>query len=266
MQAYVSASPVNTPTSVPGRLAAVGFGWFLLITIASYTANLASILVSNQKAVNYITSIDDALAQQKKICAHVLLVPELMATFPTAKLEVLRDSNAVVRGLRKGDCEVALIQYNKIEEAMAGITNEGDCKSIDNGMTAAEAAKTSSGAFCVRDASNKPDETDFCRKFQTVGTKVISIPVSIPVTKALVKSFSYTFRQMESSGEIVTMKNSATKRLEGKLSMKCVASEKATQGGSQLSLSSMQGTFYIAIFVQVASASPKSLAFDGGVF
>jgi len=223
---------------VPGRLAAVGFGWFLLITIASYTANLASILVASQQAVNYITSIDDAIAQQKQICVHVALVPDLKASFPGAKLEVMGSSNSVVRGLRKGDCEVALIQKSKIEEAMAGVSNEQDCES------------TSSGAVCVRDANNKPDTAEFCQKFLSVGAKVASIPVSIPVAKMLSKSFSYTFQQMQESGEVIAIKNAEAKRLEGKLATGCDASVNQAVS-SQLTLSSMQGTFYIAMFVQV---------------
>jgi hypothetical protein len=257
MQAYVSASPVNTPTSVPGRLAAVGFGWFLLITIASYTANLASILVSSRKAENYITSIDGAIAQQMKICVHILLVPELKAKFAGAKLEPMGSTASVIRGLRQGVCEVALLQYHKIQEAMAGVSNEEDCKTID-GMTAAEAAKASSGAFCVRDASNKPDKTEFCRKFKSVGERVTSIPVSIPITKPLAKSFSYTFRQMQDSGEVVSIKNFEAKRLEGKLGMSCTASDNQEES-LQLPLSSMQGTFYIAIFIQVAGPPPVFL-------
>ena len=80
--AYVSASPCNTPTSVPGRLAVVGFGWFLLITISSYTANLASILVAQQKATNQIWCIQDAIAQKQSICLHPVIAPEIKTAYP----------------------------------------------------------------------------------------------------------------------------------------------------------------------------------------
>jgi hypothetical protein len=54
---YVSGGAVNGPASVPGRTAAIGFGFFVLITLASYTANLATILVSKSTG-NGIQSIE----------------------------------------------------------------------------------------------------------------------------------------------------------------------------------------------------------------
>jgi hypothetical protein len=252
--AYVSASPCNTPTSVPGRLAAVGFGWFLLITIASYTANLASILVAQQKATNQIGGIEDAIAQKRSICLHPVIAPEIKAAYPKAILvQNMSSTSGVIRALRKGECGVALVQVNKIETAMAGTDNELDCKRIDDGMTPAEASDTASGAHCVRDTSGKPDMTEFCRAFRQVGQKVVSVPVSMPISAELVQSFSYTFQKMHSSGSVVQVRREEELRLDGKLGSSCTETRDNTDSDLRLSLSSMTGTFVIAFFIQAVA-------------
>jgi hypothetical protein len=40
-----SGGPQNTPRSFPARLSQLGFGFFVIISITTYTANLATILV-----------------------------------------------------------------------------------------------------------------------------------------------------------------------------------------------------------------------------
>jgi len=64
---YVGGGSANSPASVPGRLATVGFGFFVLITLASYTANLATILVTRGSATG-LTSAQDAVDKGVTIC------------------------------------------------------------------------------------------------------------------------------------------------------------------------------------------------------
>ena len=146
--AYVSCSPTTTPSSVPGRIAVLGFGWFLLITMASYTANLAAILVE-EKSNQGITGIDDAIKQKLAICCVPQIQAELMSVHPEAKLKLLKSVNAIVRGLNKGECGVGIMTDLQSRRFFSGEYNERDCEAISS-MTDAQAADTETGAVCIR--------------------------------------------------------------------------------------------------------------------
>ena len=87
-----SGGPQNSPGTFPARLSQLGFGVFIMITVATYTANLATILVSNTKE-NAISNIDDAMAEQMTICMLSALIKEAETKYPTAKLVGLDHAN-----------------------------------------------------------------------------------------------------------------------------------------------------------------------------
>ena len=96
---YVGGGPQNNPTSVPGRLATIGFGWFLLILMSSYTANLASILVAKTGGGNSIQNIQDAIAKKARICTLAPIVPELKVEYPNGLFVSYVDAPAVINEL-----------------------------------------------------------------------------------------------------------------------------------------------------------------------
>jgi hypothetical protein len=96
---YVTCGPQNNPSSVPGRLAAIGFGWFLLILMSSYTANLASILVAKTGGGNSITSIGDAITKKARICTVAPILLELQVLYPSALLKSYVDAPTVIKTL-----------------------------------------------------------------------------------------------------------------------------------------------------------------------
>ena len=64
---FVSRTVRSNPQSTPARVAALGYGFFLLITMQSYTAALASILVANSR--NYgIRTFKDVIEKNKRVC------------------------------------------------------------------------------------------------------------------------------------------------------------------------------------------------------
>jgi len=58
---------MNSPVAAPARIAHMGYGFFILVILSSYTANLAAILVakSDKQGIN---TIEDAIAQHVTIC------------------------------------------------------------------------------------------------------------------------------------------------------------------------------------------------------
>lgn len=57
-----------TPHSNAGRLFAFSWALWCLLTVSSYTANLASFLVVKRSAASGINSIQDAIQQNAQIC------------------------------------------------------------------------------------------------------------------------------------------------------------------------------------------------------
>ena len=49
---YFSAAPTNNPKSVSAKLVTLGWAFFVLIAVSSYTANMASFLVATRNAMS----------------------------------------------------------------------------------------------------------------------------------------------------------------------------------------------------------------------
>lgn len=171
--AYVSGGPLNSPSSVPARLAAVGFGWFLLVTMASYTANLASIFTI-QTASNEINSIEDAINMELTICSYSVVSAALSSKYPNAKINgSFSDWPPMLGAMHRGTCDVAIFSEKSITAVFAGQYNTADCVKMDNGMTKAEAEMQN--VECVRLPSGLPDSSRDCSKFIQVGSKVMTV-------------------------------------------------------------------------------------------
>ena len=73
-----------------------GFGWFVLIVIATYTANLAAILFDSQANVGGIASIQDVIDQGQTVCVPGPMASEFQARFPRVKTKVVSGTLAGV--------------------------------------------------------------------------------------------------------------------------------------------------------------------------
>lgn len=63
--------------------------------MASYTANLAAILLSDN-IVYDVQGMQDVLDRQLTICVVPQIQPEFVSLYPTAKTKALESSNAIV--------------------------------------------------------------------------------------------------------------------------------------------------------------------------
>ena len=80
----ISAGPVFNPSSAASRVTNLGVSLFTLIALASYTANLASILVMENSGF-VIASIENAILARHSICVPEMFVPQFRARHPLAK-------------------------------------------------------------------------------------------------------------------------------------------------------------------------------------
>ena len=100
-----------TPHSNAGRLFAFSWALWCLLTVSSYTANLASFLVVKRSAASGINSIQDAIQQNAQICVWGNAADyELMrAEFPLANLFKSRDHEHALLDLANGYCSAAVL-------------------------------------------------------------------------------------------------------------------------------------------------------------
>jgi len=71
-------------SNLSNKLLMFGFGFFILITVSSYVANLAAFL-TRKTLEGSVTSIDGAIARGWKICAHPVFVKDLELAWPNGK-------------------------------------------------------------------------------------------------------------------------------------------------------------------------------------
>jgi hypothetical protein len=252
--AYVSGGPQNNPTSVPARLACIGFGWFLLILMASYTANLASILVVKSTMENVVSSLDDAIKQRLQICIMSPILPEMGAIYPGINFVSTDGAAAVLRAMNKKECDVGILAANDIRRAMSGEFNEDDCKN------------SKYRDACIKDDSGKPEPTRDCSQWAAIGNPVLIMPLSLPITKSLHPSFTYTIQKMKTEGVLAKFMREETERLDNAKNSACPGDGEGTGSTEdlQLSVAELAGTFIFAVLIQSFALSVSVIEYYTG--
>merc|ERR1719424_2711852 len=104
----------------PARKAVVfGFSFFLLVTAASYTASLASILVAQKQASGQIESMEDAVKQGVTVCAPGVVIPTLKTLFPKAVFEEVGWMEDAPRKIYSDVCGAAVMSAGVIAQLSA---------------------------------------------------------------------------------------------------------------------------------------------------
>jgi len=97
-----------------------GFGFFILVAVASYTANLAAFLTVSG-VTNYIGSMEDAIYTQTAVCIHPILRKELESVWPEA-IFVVNNDNPTTAGMveyyEAGKCSVLASSMMEIRNSV----------------------------------------------------------------------------------------------------------------------------------------------------
>ena len=108
-----------------GALANLGFGFFCLVLIASYTANLAAFMTTQAEAVLSVHSVDDLTINSWGACmkasTYDLVSDGLRSRYPRLAIELL-DSHARAADTMKEQrtsCKAAIMADSTIEEMVA---------------------------------------------------------------------------------------------------------------------------------------------------
>jgi hypothetical protein len=190
---FFAAGAQHEALTIPSKIAMLGFTFFVLITISSYTANLASILVVQHEQNIDIASIQDAVAASRRICIPKEIKDPLVHKYPRVEtLLIPVDSISMIpRSMHKGDCSVAIMYERSISRMHAGAYVEKDCDQMQAGELEA------SDAFC-EDPSHVDHDRD-C-SFVKVGEYVLQIPIAWPVADHLRRSLAWSMVQNANKG------------------------------------------------------------------
>jgi hypothetical protein len=107
---FLSGGMTIEPNTLSGRILSLGISFFILITVASFTASTATVLISQQQAQPRVASLPDALQQRKRVCYSAGMGQQLLATYPTLNsFGVLYGDDTICRfQMDAGACDVCL--------------------------------------------------------------------------------------------------------------------------------------------------------------
>ncbi|KAL7466233.1 hypothetical protein ACHAXS_006521 [Conticribra weissflogii] len=97
-------------SSLPYKLLMFGFGFFILISVSAYVANLAAFLT--RSVPDYVATMEGAVKNNLKICGHPALAGELTSKWPDARF-VFSESEGefygVLEDYQAGKCDVLAV-------------------------------------------------------------------------------------------------------------------------------------------------------------
>ena len=95
-------------SSLPTKMLLFGFGFFILIAVSAYVANLAAFLTMSRQEET-VKTIDGAISAGYRICAHPVLNKEMRQAYPEANFYFHEDGNdfpGIMDDYLAGRCEV----------------------------------------------------------------------------------------------------------------------------------------------------------------
>ena len=117
-QSYTSASSIHVPKRKSTKMLLVGFGFFVLVMVSSYTAELASFFIREDVSVA-IDSFEAGLASGYKLCGYQAVKVDFLETYPTAEsayVEVGTGGEAMTK-LVAGECDMVMLAIEDWEAA-----------------------------------------------------------------------------------------------------------------------------------------------------
>jgi hypothetical protein len=268
------AGPENCPQTVPARVATFGFGFFCMIVLTSYTANLASLLVAKAQR-NTITSIDDAIAVKLNICVLGAIKAEIQSLYPSAILIETSDDHESLAAAHPGPgqkCDAFITSRVTWERIAAGDYAALDCaleaEGGDESNPAAgkgpkvEGSKVAGQKLCQKDEDGVVDRRRDCEAFAMVGNVVRAIPLSVPVGREFVDVFSHRTRLLIEQGTYEGFKKRA--EAETRRPTACAARGGEEEEGRGAEVSSMAGTLAISLACQLIAVIMCAVEYSSG--
>ncbi|CAE7313324.1 GLR3.4 [Symbiodinium sp. CCMP2592] len=222
------------------KLFSLAFSFFILVTLASYTASLASMLVVQREASGEINSIDDAITAGVPICAPAVLTPTFSTLFGAATFV---DCDAIAncaRILHAGRCRAMIVSEDIISSLHAGLIQQADCDDVNAGRVSEEVGR------CTTTETNPGNARNDCELLR-VGDLLWSVPLSFPISDRLAHGMSWAVTQAITAGLFERAKDSELNKEAFPLSQCTVVEDRSEEDG--LTLADLTGTIVISMFM-----------------
>lgn len=121
LSSFANAGVAYSAVTPSGRIVALGYALFILICIASFTANLASDLIRGEYKATRIRSIEDALNARKRICYVDTIAGPLEQRFPrlvslgSPLLSATHFLENFTTAYEDGSCEYGIMGEHQVE-------------------------------------------------------------------------------------------------------------------------------------------------------
>lgn len=201
----MSGGSMFSASSMSAKIVTLGFQLFLVITMASYTANLASILVvANVKSG--VNGIDDAIDMGLVVCVPAAVERTVVLNYPSLKTYIFGGSTTdFARLMHAGLCDATIIHQKRIDQLHSGEIHDIDCKAVADGDL------TEEEGMCVNGKGGAP--RDDCSMLR-VGDSIFNVPVAFPIRPGdtnLLTALSWALTDAQRSGEweAATVSNAA---------------------------------------------------------
>lgn len=100
-----AGSQVEETSSAPSRVLKLGWAFFIIIALGSYTANLAAFLQGEQEIAETWQTMEDAATYGKVICTHNALRFEVKGAYPENVFRYEVDQSAILDAFDRGECD-----------------------------------------------------------------------------------------------------------------------------------------------------------------
>eukprot|EP00961_Rhodomonas_salina_P279514 3775761-Rhodomonas_salina.1 len=178
-----------TTSSLPSKVLSLGFQLFLVIVMASYTANLASLLVVANVATG-VNSIQGAIDAGYTVCIPVAANQSITQVYPSLKTYVFGGSTTdYARHMWAKKCDAAIIHLKRIDEAHRLTIQEADCKAVADGKFTEEESPCVGRDDCL---------------LARVGDPVVVMPVAFPIRPddpAMLTAMSWAVTDASNAGK-----------------------------------------------------------------
>jgi len=134
------------PQTIHGMCFSLGLGFFVLLSLSTYTANLASFLILKKVAAG-VNTLEDAVRTGSPICVSQVYLQDMIAkvpdlkgvacTEPPCKTAAGKPWKKCVLELHKGTARgkkmYGVIAFSELDPAYRGVLIERDCKNVPPG-------------------------------------------------------------------------------------------------------------------------------------
>ena len=259
---YLTGGPANNACSVPGRVATLGFGFFCMITLTTYTANLATLLVTSTKS-NAIGSIEQAIDARLKICVQSAIRTEIGSLYPTADFIESSDEHEMLALSHEGPgqkCNAFITSAKFWQRMSAGEFAVVDCELEAEG---GPGPKVKDHFLCKK--GKEVDLRRDCDKFTMVGMILTSVPLSMPISPNFKDAFSARLREAKETGLYDAALARAKDESQPVSACPAGQEERDESGAEGAGVDSMLGTLVISVACQLVALILSGIEHRAGV-